>query len=127
MISVMAQKTIVSLIDDLDGQSEAEETVEYAIDGVTYEIDLAKDNADALREVFAPYIAAARRTGGRVRSGRGSRGRSSGSGGAVSNVAGRGREAMKAIRDWAKSSGWAVSDRGRLPSNVVEAYDAAHK
>jgi hypothetical protein len=34
---------------------------------------------------------------------------------------------MKAIRDWAKSSGWAVSDRGRLPSNVVEAYDAAHK
>ena len=50
----MAQKTIVSLIDDLDGQSEADETVEYAIDGVTYEIDLAKDNADALREVFAP-------------------------------------------------------------------------
>jgi Lsr2 len=126
MISVMAQKTVVSLIDDLDGQSEADETVEYAIDGVTYEIDLARDNAEALREVFAPYIAAARRTGGRARSGTGSRGRSSASGGAVANAAGRSREAMKAIRDWAKSSGWAVSDRGRLPSNVVEAYDAAH-
>ena len=127
MISVMATKTVVSLIDDLDGQSEADETVEYAIDGVTYEIDLAKDNAEALREVFAPYIAAARRTGGRARSGTGNRGRSSSSGGAVSNAAGRSREALKAIRDWAKSSGWAVSDRGRLPGNVVEAYDAAHK
>lgn len=127
MISVMAQKTVVSLIDDMDGQSEADETVEYALDGVTYEIDLAKDNAEALREVFAPYIAAARRTGGRARSGTGNRGRSSASNGAVATAAGRGREAMKAIRDWAKSSGWEVSDRGRLPSNVVEAYDAAHK
>ena len=123
----MAQKTVVSLIDDLDGKSEADETVEYGVDGVTYEIDLTKDNAETLREVFAPYIAAARRTGGRTRSGTGSRGRSSGSGGAVSNAAGRSREALRAIRDWAKSSGWTVSDRGRLPSNVVEAYDAAHK
>lgn len=127
MITDMAQKTVVSLIDDLDGQSDAEETVQYALDGVIYEIDLTKDNAEALREVFAPYIAAARRTGGRARSGTGSRGRSPGSGGAVSKAAGRSREALKAIRDWAKSSGWAVSDRGRLPGNVVEAYDAAHK
>ena len=99
----------------------------YAIDGVTSEIDLAKDNAEALHEVFAPYIAAARRTGGRARSGTGSRGRSSSSSGAVSNAAGRSREGLKAIRDRAKSSGWAVSDRGRLPGNVVEAYNAAHK
>jgi nucleoid-associated protein Lsr2 len=127
MISGMAQRTTVSLIDDLDGQSEADETVEYAVDGVTYEIDLTKDNAEALREVFAPYVAAARRTGGRARSGAGGRGRSSSSEGAVSKAAGRSREALKAIRDWAKSGGWAVSDRGRLPGNVVEAYDAAHK
>jgi Lsr2 len=131
----MAQKTVVSLVDDLNGESEADETVEYALDGVTYEIDLTSDHAEALRKVFAPYMAAARRTGGRVRSGSGggartgsgSRGRSSSSGGAVANAAGRSREALKAIRDWAKSSGWSVSDRGRLPNNVVEAYDAAHK
>jgi hypothetical protein len=127
MISVVAQKTVVSLIDDLDGESEADETVEYAVDGVTYEIDLTKDNAEALREVFAPYIAAARRTGGRARPGTGSRGRSSSSAGAVSNAAVRSREALKAIRDWAKGNGWTVSDRGRLPTNVLEAYDAAHK
>ena len=47
MISAMVQKVVVSLIDDLDGQSEAEGTVEYALDGVTYEIDLTEDNAAA--------------------------------------------------------------------------------
>ena len=123
----MAQRTVVSLIDDMDGESEADETVEYALDGVTYEMDLSSDHAERLREVLAPYVAAARRTGGRARSGATSRGRSSGGGGGASGARGRGREALKAIRDWAKSSGWAVSDRGRLPSNVVEPYDAAHE
>lgn len=37
------------------------------------------------------------------------------------------REPLNAIHDWVRSSGWAVGDRGRLPSTVVEAYDAAHK
>jgi uncharacterized membrane protein YgcG len=132
MISLVAQKTVVSLIDDLDGESEAEETVEYALDGVTYEIDLSSDHAERLREVFAPYVAAARRTGGRARSGTtrtgtSSRRRSSSGGGGASSAGGRGREALKAIRDWAKSGGWSLSDRGRLPRDVVEAYDAAHK
>ena len=121
----MAQRTVVSLVDDLDG-SDAKETVEYALDGVTYEIDLNDENAKQLREVFAPYIAAARRTGGRRSTSGRSRTRSS-SGSSGQGVVGRSREAMKAIRDWAKSEGWAVSDRGRLPGNVVEAYDAAHK
>jgi hypothetical protein len=59
MISFTTQKTMVSLIDDLDGESEADETVEYAVDGGTYEIDLTpEENAEALRETFAPYIAA---------------------------------------------------------------------
>jgi hypothetical protein len=123
----MAQRTVVSLVDDLDG-TEANETVEYALDGVTYDIDLNEENAKQLREVFAPYISAARRTGGRRST---SRGRSSssggGGGGSASGAVGRSREALKAIRDWAKGEGWAVSDRGRLPGNVVEAYDAAHK
>ena len=60
----MAQRTVVSLVDDLDG-TEANETVEYALDGVTYEMDLNDENAKQLREVFGPYISAARRTGGR--------------------------------------------------------------
>jgi hypothetical protein len=124
----MAQKTVVSFIDDLDGESEAEGTVTFGLDGVEYEIDLTTENAEDLRDIFAPYIAAARRTGGRRSTG-GTRSRSSlsGSGRGGSSIASRSREALKAIRDWAKTEGWAVSDRGRLPNNVVEAYDAAHK
>jgi Lsr2 len=125
----MAQRTVVSLVDDLDG-TEANETVEYALDGVTYEIDLNDENAKQLREVLGPYISAARRTGGlRSTGGRSRSSSSSSSSGSSSGrgVVGRSREAMKAIRDWAKSEGWAVSDRGRLPNNVVEAYEATHK
>ena len=124
----MAQKTVVTFLDDLDGESEAEGTVRFALDGFEYEIDLTKENAEDLREIFAPYIAAGRRTGGRRASSSGrSRSSSSPRSSSGSGPVAKGREALKAIRDWAKSEGWAVSDRGRLPNNVVEAYDAAHK
>ena len=124
----MAQKTVVTFLDDLDGESEAEGTVPFTLDGVEYEIDLTKENAEDLREIFAPYIAAGRRTGGRRASSPArSRSTSSSTSSSGSGPLARGREALKAIRDWAKSEGWAVSDRGRLPNNVVEAYDAAHK
>jgi hypothetical protein len=107
-------------------------TVPFALDGVEYEIDLTKENAEDLREIFAPYIAAGRRIGGRraLSSGRSrssTRSSSSSSSSSGSGPLARGREVLKAIRDWAKSEGWAVCDRGRLPNNVVEAYDAAHK
>ena|ERR1700712_5926000 len=130
----MAQKTVVSFIDDLDGESEAEGTVPFSLDGVDYEIDLTEENAEDLREIFAPYIAAARRTGGRRASGGRSRSGSSSSSalsssssGSGSGIAARGRQALKEIRAWAKENGWAVSDRGRLPNNVVEAYDSRGK
>ena len=60
----MAQKVVVSLVDDLD-ESEADETVEFGIDGMTYEIDLSEKNAAALRGEFADFLAHARRTAGR--------------------------------------------------------------
>lgn len=61
----MAQKRTLQLIDDLDG-TEASETLTFALDGVTYEIDLSEANARTAREAFAAYIAAGRRTGGRL-------------------------------------------------------------
>src|SRR3954470_22998941 len=121
----MAQRTVVSLVDDLDG-TEADRTVPFALDGVEYEIDLSDKHAEELRDIFAPSVEAARRTGGRRSTGSRSRSSSSSSS-SGQGVVGRSKEALKAIRDWAKSEGWAVSDRGRLPNNVVEAYDAAHK
>ena len=61
----MAQVTRVRLVDDLDG-SEADESISFALDGLALEIDLSNDNADKLRDIFAPYIAAARRGAGQL-------------------------------------------------------------
>jgi nucleoid-associated protein Lsr2 len=127
----MAQKTIVTLVDDLTGE-EAEDisTVEFALDGVTYEIDLDDKNSTKLRDALADYIAAARRTGGRRSSG-GGRGRRSGGAGTgtprATSPGGYDRETSKQIREWAKGQGFEVSDRGRVPNNVVEAWEAQRK
>jgi Lsr2 len=105
----MAQKVQVTLVDDLDG-TEAEETVRFSIDRVDYEVDLSKKNAAALRDTLSPYVGAARRVGGR----RGGTRR------------GRAADSTSAIRDWAKAKGYKVSDRGRVPANIVEEYHKAH-
>ena len=112
----MAQKTIVQLTDDLDGTriSGSGETVGFALDGVGYEIDLSEKNARRLRDLLEPYIAAARR-GTTTRS----PGRRSSSTDAASS------RDVHAIRDWARRNGHAVSDRGRISSAVLSAYEAA--
>ncbi|WP_019819395.1 histone-like nucleoid-structuring protein Lsr2 [Saccharomonospora saliphila] len=112
----MAQQILVSLVDDLDG-SEADETVQFALDGVTYEIDLSSDNAEELRDALAHYVEHARKAGGRKKlSGR----RRNGHKQARSSSAER--EQNKAIRAWAKENGYEISDRGRIPSEVADAY-----
>ncbi|HEY2191904.1 MAG TPA: Lsr2 family protein [Actinomycetospora sp.] len=126
----MAQKTVVTLVDDLTGEeSEDITTVEFALDGVTYEIDLDEKNSAELRDSLAQYVASARRTGGR-------RGASSGrrrSGGAgtgtprATSPGGYDRETSKQIREWARGEGFEVSDRGRVPNNVVEAWESRGK
>lgn len=110
----MARREIVVYTDDLDG-SEGAETVKFGLDGVQYEIDLAEKNATRLREALEPFIAVARRTGrgGVVVGGRAARGR-----GAVD------REQNKAIRAWAKREGKKISDRGRIPQEIVDEYHA---
>lgn len=119
----MAQIHEIRLVDDLDGES-ADETVEFGIDGKSYEIDLSNENAGRLRDVLADFVSAARRAGGRRRVG-GSAGTGSGSGGAGAAPKGRAsidREQNQAIRDWARKRGMKVSDRGRIPAEVLEAY-----
>jgi nucleoid-associated protein Lsr2 len=109
----MAQRVHIVLEDDLDG-TDAEETVTFGLDGVTYDIDLSSDNAAALRDALAPYVASARRTSGRSAGRRStSRGRSSG-------------PSPAEVREWARAEGREVSDRGRVPADVRAAYDAAH-
>jgi hypothetical protein len=125
----VAQKTIVTLIDDLTGE-EAEDisTVEFALEGVTYEIDLANDNAVKLRDNLARYVAAARKTSAKRPGVRGAdrlTGRGAGNGGVARS--GYNRDTLRAIREWAKQNGHDVSDRGRLPLNVLNAWEADHQ
>ncbi len=123
----VAQKTTVQLVDDIDG-SEAEESVTFALDGTTYEIDLSGEHAAALRDALAPYVGAARKadgggSNGRRSGGAGRRG-SGGSGGGSASSSDRERTA--AIRQWAREQGMEVNERGRIPNKIVQAYDAAH-
>ncbi|HEY3749932.1 MAG TPA: Lsr2 family protein [Pseudonocardiaceae bacterium] len=114
----MAQKTIVQLVDDLDGTSSADiKTLEFGLDGVTYEIDLNDANASKLREHLDAFIGSARRTGGRVK-----RGLSTAAG--HQDGSGRSREQTQAIRAWARNNGHTVSERGRIPAAVIEAFEA---
>ena len=111
----MAQKITYDLVDDLDG-GKAVETVTFSIDDQTYEIDLGKRNADRLRGVFAPYVAAGRR---------------------MVHTRGRGRPKLvvqrrvdvaadpRAVRAWARANRVTVPERGRIPTSVIEQYRAA--
>ncbi|WP_024795124.1 histone-like nucleoid-structuring protein Lsr2 [Tomitella biformata] len=113
----MAKKVTVTLVDDIDLESTADETVEFALDGVTYEIDLSDANATALRESLATWIASARRSGGRRKTGvRPTVGVRSGA---------SHREETAAIRSWARENGFTVSARGRIPTEVLDAYQKA--
>ncbi|GAA4288931.1 Lsr2 family protein [Georgenia daeguensis] len=108
----MAQKKHVVLIDDLDG-SPAAETVLFSLDGVEYEVDLNDAHAEALRESFAEWIGHARKVNGRKKpSARRQRAASAGDTGK--------------IREWARQNGYTVSDRGRIPASVREAYELAN-
>ncbi|MEE1930395.1 Lsr2 family protein [Streptomyces sp. TRM 70351] len=110
----MAQKVQVLLVDDLDG-GEAEETVTFALDGKSYEIDLNAANADKLREALADFVKAGRRTG-----------RSSGTGRGKARAASGGTQDTAKIRAWAKENGYNVNDRGRVPAEIREAYEKAN-
>ena len=115
----MAQKIQVLLVDDLDGGT-ATETVAFSLDGTAYEIDLSEANANQLRESLAPFVGHARRAGraaprpvsapSRPRAG----------------VTRSDREQTQAIREWARNNGHPVSERGRIPASIVEAYNASN-
>jgi hypothetical protein len=111
----MAKQQITRLIDDLDGEVlESGKTIHFSLEGRAYEIDLSDKNADKLREAFAPFIKAGRSIGSASRS---------------SSTRGRATKKdsrdLGAVREWAAANGYEVSARGRVPTAVLEAYDAA--
>ena len=109
----MAQKvtTLVELTDDIDG-GKAEQTVRFAFDGHQYEIDLSKKNANALSKALKPYLDSARKV-------RAPRARAS-----ATRRSAQHQVNLSEVRAWAKSNGYDISDRGRIPAAVMEAFQA---
>lgn len=114
----MVQKTYVELIDDIDGK-EADETVEFALDGVLYEIDLSTENAEALREEMRAYIENARREAGKKIRARADKAARATTGAHSATI----RERNQQIRQWANANGIYVSDFGRIPGEAVSAFE----
>ena len=114
----MARRIVHQLVDDLDGtvlEPGAGETVLFSVDGVAYEIDLTDDNAAALRDLLAPYVAAGRSVSARRPTGQ-----------SAPRARRRpGQQDYSAVRAWAKENGYTLSDRGRVPAAVLDAYEAA--
>ena len=107
----MARTTITQVTDDIDGSKDAQE-VSFAFNGTEYTIDLGKKNRAALEKALQPYISAGTKI---AKHSSPTRRPSSGST----------RRDFSAIREWAKSQGLEVSERGRIPRVIVEQYDAA--
>jgi hypothetical protein len=112
----VAQRTILELVDDLDG-GKAEETVSFALDGVEFDIDLSAENAARLRDTFAEYVGHARRIGGRKKTGAGT---------PKVVAATNGKPDTQAVREWARSQGEVVAERGRVPQALVMRFQEAH-
>jgi hypothetical protein len=112
---IVAQKTVVELVDDLDG-GEADETVTFALDGVDFRIDLSAENANRLRDTLAEYVENARRTSGRK----------AGKVGKASTRGSNGKPDTQAIREWARSQGETVAERGRISQDLLVRFQEAH-
>lgn len=112
----MAQTVKIILEDDLDG-GPADETIRFGLDGNSYEIDLSSANADKLRGAIRPFVSKARRSSAA------GKGRT----GTARSAATRTNPDTPKIREWAKSNGYNVSDRGRIHQEIQDAYYAANK
>lgn len=121
----MAQQVIVQLVDDFDG-SEAEETISFALDGVSYEIDLASKNAQALRKAVAPYAEKGRRVGRKPTSRPRTQHRHTPPAATPAAAPAGGPVDRETVRTWAKANGYNVAARGRISREVLAAFDHAN-
>jgi Lsr2 len=115
----MAQRVQILLVCDLhDDDTAGTQTVTFAVDGSAYEIDLCESHAAKMRDSFAPFVAAARRSGRGAGGSAGRRRRGGRSTGGIDPVA---------VRSWARANNVKVSERGRISAEVLEQYAAAKK
>jgi len=111
----VAQKVSVTFACDYDQKSIPEgqhETRRFSLDGRDYEIDLCTKHSQKFDDVVGRYADHARRSASRAAR--------------TKRRTTAHRQHSAAIRSWAKETGIAVSDRGRIPADVVARYEAKH-
>lgn len=113
----MARRIV--FMDDLEeGDVEADAgTITFSLEGTSYEIDLSQRNAAKLRGVLGPFIDHARRAG------RAAAPKSTG--GSKAGGSGYAPDQLQAIREWARRNGHNVSDKGRIPNDILLAFEQA--
>ena len=116
----MAQRVVTEFVDDLDG-SPAGETVVFALDGVSYEIDLSQEHSQELRDVMTSWVGYARRVGGRARRAVREPAPATAAPELVAVPAD-----SRTVRSWAQANGIQVPVRGRIPAAVREQFEAAN-
>jgi hypothetical protein len=114
----MATVTRTYMVDDLDGSAEDVENIQFSLDGDHFEIDLSAANAARLREKLERFIEAGHHVKEQKPKRRGPQ--------QVITTAAVSKEHTQAIRHWAKEHGYQVSERGRIPTTIRKAFEAAH-
>jgi Lsr2 len=114
----VATITRTYLTDDIDGSEDDVSTIQFALDGTTFEIDLSATNDERLREKLARFIDAATP----FKQPKAPPVKPVTKAVSVAST----KEQTQAIRDWAKAAGLAVSGRGRIAKTIQDAFEAAH-
>lgn len=112
----MAQRTVMIFTDDITGiEGKDVTTHSFSLDGTAYEIDLSSDSYQQLLDALGPFMGSGRKTGSLSRRRNGSK-----------HAAPKRTQDAKQVREWAQAQGIVVSARGRIPSELMEQYEAAH-
>jgi hypothetical protein len=115
----MVQRTKITLIDDVDGETAADETIQFGLDGVQYEIDLGSAHADQLRASIWQWVDYARQIGGRRKHKAKDKAKTNGHKASAT-------PSSAEVRAWAQSQGVEVPSRGRVPADVWAAFEQAN-
>jgi hypothetical protein len=123
----MAVKNI--LVDDMDKASVATDTVPFAYRGKWYEIDLSPDNVARFDNDMTKWIDASRviSAGGKkptTPAKKTTNGSANGNGSSSVDTTDK-SEYYAGVRTWARANGKHVADRGRIPGEVIDAYEEA--
>ena len=107
----MASQTTITISCDICGSTKDAQTHTISLDGQAREIDLCGKDGRALGKVAGKYVPHARKVRRATATGRRTT---------------TDRQHSADIRAWAKSQGFEVSDRGRIPADLEHQYSAAH-